>query len=176
MAARKPAAKAAAAAKAPARKAAPRKAAAPKKAPAAKATPKTTARKAPARKAPAAKTAARKAAPRKAAARKPAARKTASGKPLRAVGPNEKPPPKAPRAPTLAEAIEGDDYLEILMAQRREMVRDVKAAAGPAKAALHRQIGLASKEIAALQAAAAEEASENAEGATEDEPFDPAAI
>lgn len=82
----------------------------------------------------------------------------------------------APKKPlSLAEAAEGDDYLAILVAQRREMIRDVADVQGPAKAALHRQIALHSKEIAALQAAASEEAAENAE-ALEDEAWDAEAL
>lgn len=77
-------------------------------------------------------------------------------------------------AKSLAEAIEGGTYLEILIAQRREMIRDVALVTGPAKAALHRQIALSSKEIAQLQVAAAEEAAEDAEA--EDEPFDAEAL
>jgi len=75
---------------------------------------------------------------------------------------------------TLAEAVESGTYLEILQAQRRQMVKDVADAVGPALAALHRQIALHSKEIAALQAAAKEEAAEDGEVA--DEAFDAAAI
>ena len=99
-----------------------------------------------------------------------AARKT----PLRAVKADEKPAtPTKPK--TLAEAAESGDYLEILVAQRREMIRDVRDVAGPAKAAMHRQIALHSKEIAALQAAAEQEANESAEAA-DDEAFDAAAL
>ncbi len=76
---------------------------------------------------------------------------------------------------SLAEAVEGTDYLAILIAQRREMVADVKDEKGPAKAALHRQIALHSKEIAAMQAAAQEEADEDAES-TADEAYDPEAV
>ena len=94
-----------------------------------------------------------------------------AAKQLRAVKPDEKAPEK-PK--TLAQAAEGTDYLEILVAQRREMIRDVSDVSGPAKAALHRQIAMASKEIAALQAAAAQEASEDAEA--DDEAFDASAI
>ena len=98
---------------------------------------------------------------------------TARKTPLRAVAKDEKPPP--PEKPkTLAEAVEGSDYLTILIAQRREMVRDVRDEKGPAKAALHRQIALHSKEIAALQAAATEEATESGEVA--DEAFDTSAL
>lgn len=82
--------------------------------------------------------------------------------------------PKNVKPKTLAQAAEGDDYLEILIAQRREMIRDVGDVTGPAKAALHRQIALHSKEIAGLQAAAAEEAAEDAE--VSDEAFDTEAL
>lgn len=75
---------------------------------------------------------------------------------------------------TLAEAVESGTYLQILEAQRRQMVRDVADTTGPALAALHRQIALHSKEIAALQVAAKEEADESAEVA--DAPFDAEAI
>lgn len=98
----------------------------------------------------------------------------AARKPLRAVSPDEKPAPKPKKPKSLAEAVDGDDYLEILIAQRREMVRDVRDEKGPAKAALHRQIALHSKEIAALQSAAKQEADEDDEVA--DEAFDASAI
>lgn len=78
-------------------------------------------------------------------------------------------PPKS-----LAEAVEGEDYLAILIAQRREMVRDVRDEKGPAKAALHRQIALHSREIAALQESAHQEAVEDAEA--RDDSFDVSAI
>ena len=91
---------------------------------------------------------------------------------LRAVAKNEKAPPKKPL--TLAEAVESGSYLEILEAQRRQMVVDVKDERGPARAALHRQIALHSKEIAGLRAAADQEASESDEAA--DEPFSAEAL
>lgn len=75
---------------------------------------------------------------------------------------------------TLVEAVESGTYLEILTAQRRQMVEDVKSTTGPALAALHRQIALHSKEIAGLEAAADQEAAEDAEVA--DEAFDSEAI
>lgn len=95
---------------------------------------------------------------------------------LRAVSPDEKPaePPAPPKPLTLSEAIEGGVYIEILKAQRREMVRDVRDEKGPAKAAMHRQIALLSKEIASLDAAAKQEADEGAE--VPDEEFDEEAI
>lgn len=75
---------------------------------------------------------------------------------------------------TLAEAVESGTYLQVLEAQRRQMVRDVADATGPALAALHRQIALHSKEIAALQAEANQEAAEDAE--VSDEAFDAQAL
>ena len=81
---------------------------------------------------------------------------------------------KPPKPLTLAESVESGTYLEILQAQRRQMVSDVADATGPALAALHRQIAMHSKEIAALLVAAKEEADESAEVA--DAPFDSEAI
>lgn len=66
---------------------------------------------------------------------------------LRAVGDGEKPP--APL--TLAEAVESGDYLAILRAQRRDIVRSLPDEKGPAKAALHRQLSVISKEIETLE-------------------------
>lgn len=92
---------------------------------------------------------------------------------LRAVAPDEKPAKKA-KPLTLAQAIEGGRYLEILEAQQREMAVDVKDTTGPAKAAMYRQIALISKEIDHLRAAAKQEADEDVEVA--DEPFDAEAL
>ena len=69
---------------------------------------------------------------------------------LRAV--TEKDVPAKPK--TLVEAIESGDYLEILRAQRRDIAKDLPDERGPAKAALHRQLALTSKEIEALEASA----------------------
>ena len=93
---------------------------------------------------------------------------------LRAVTPDEK--PAVPVKPlTLEQAIESGDYFQILLAQRRVIVSSLPDEKGPAKAALHRQLSLISKEIEALEAAADEEAAEN--GANpEDEAFDAAAL
>src|SRR5207244_830115 len=74
--------------------------------------------------------------------------------PLRAVKADEKPDEKAPatgsaktaKQKTLLEAIEGGDYLEILEAQRRDVVASLPTEKGPAKAALHRQLSILSKE------------------------------
>lgn len=95
----------------------------------------------------------------------------AAKRPLRVATEADKPKAK-PK--TLAEAVEDGTYLEILVAQRREMIRDVREVSGPAKAALHRQIALTSKEIATLEAEAEQEAAEDAEVA--DEAFDAEAL
>ena len=58
------------------------------------------------------------------------------------------------RAKTLIEAIESGDYREILLAQRREIGASLPDEKGPAKAALHRQLALISKEIETLDAGA----------------------
>ena len=92
--------------------------------------------------------------------------------PLRVATPDEKPVPAKPK--TLSEAIEGGVYLEILYAQRRDIVSSLPEEKGPAKAALHRQLSLISKEIEALEAAAGEEAAEH--DVAEDEAFDAEAL
>lgn len=56
-----------------------------------------------------------------------------------------------PEDPTLAQAISGGDYIEILLAQRREIVETLPDVRGAAKAALHRQLTLISKEIEAIR-------------------------
>ena len=75
---------------------------------------------------------------------------------LRAVAPDEVPVPA--RVLSLTEAIESGDYLQILMAQRREIADSLPNEKGPAKAALHRQLSLISKEIEALTSRDADEA------------------
>lgn len=91
---------------------------------------------------------------------------------LRAVGPDEV--HEQVKILTLAEAVDSGDYLQILLAQRREIVTDLPNEKGPAKAALHRQLSILSKDIEALQRGGDEEA----EGGVnvEDGEFDAAAI
>lgn len=76
---------------------------------------------------------------------------------LRAVAADERPARArkraAPKAKTLAEAVAGGDYLDILKAQRNEIVVSLPGEKGPAKAALHRQLSLISKEIQTLELA-----------------------
>lgn len=95
---------------------------------------------------------------------------------LRAVAADEKPTTKTAKPQTLEQAIAGGVYLEILEAQQRQMAVDVKDAAGPAKAAMYRQLAIISKEIEQIRAAAKEEAAQDADGATEDEAFDASAV
>ena len=92
---------------------------------------------------------------------------------LRAVEPGET-PALPPKPLTLAEAIEGGDYLEILLAQRRDIVTSLPEEKGPAKAAMHRQLSMLSKEIEGLQAQRQEEADDVE--ASGDEEWDAEAI
>ena len=74
---------------------------------------------------------------------------------VRVVSPDEK-PPDPPKLKTLIEAIESGSYREILLAQRREIASALPEEKGPAKAALHRQLSLISKEIETLEVADAD--------------------
>lgn len=95
---------------------------------------------------------------------------------IRAVAPDEA-PVAPPKVLTLAEAVADGDYLEILRAQRRDIVTSLPETQGPAKAALHRQLALISKEIQALEAKAAQTRREDAEGAdVDDEAWDAEAL
>ena len=78
--------------------------------------------------------------------------------PMRVVSPDEVMEP-AQRPKTLSEAIDSGDYLGILLAQRREIVSCLPDEKGPAKAALHRQLSIISKEIQTLEIAAVGEGS-----------------
>ena len=89
---------------------------------------------------------------------------------LRAVGADE----KRKRPLTLDEAIELGDYLEISLAQRRDMAASLPNLNGPALAAMHRQLSLISKEIALLQVKDAEDTEGGAD--VDDEVFDAEAI
>jgi hypothetical protein len=78
-----------------------------------------------------------------------------------------------PDDPSLAQAITGGDYLEILLAQRREIATlpDVR---GAAKAALHRQLTLLSREIESIRVARSD--AESVVAKSLDEPWNPSAI
>lgn len=91
---------------------------------------------------------------------------------LRAVSPDETPEPV--KILSLDEAIASGDYLQILLAQRRAMADALPNEKGPALAALHRQLSIISKEIAALQSRDSDEAEGGAN--VEDGEFDAEAI
>jgi hypothetical protein len=75
---------------------------------------------------------------------------------------------------SLAEAIDGGDYLQILLAQRRDIVRSLPDEKGQAKATLHRQLRDISKEIEGLELEAAGEKSVVA--MTDDDAWDSSVI
>jgi hypothetical protein len=75
---------------------------------------------------------------------------------------------------SLSEAIEKGDYVQILLAQRREIVTSLPDEKGPAKAALHRQLSVISKEIEVLQSRESDESEGGAN--VEDGEFDAAAV
>ena len=91
---------------------------------------------------------------------------------LRAVAIDEV--PESPKIMSLAEAIESGDYLQILLAQRREIATSLPDEKGPAKAALHRQLSIISKEIEGLQRGEEDDAEGGAN--VDDGEFDAAAI
>lgn len=91
---------------------------------------------------------------------------------LRAVADDEKPTPKPM---SLAEAVETGDHYQILVAQRRQIVVDMRDANGPAKAALHRQLSLLSKEIAVIDMAGGDDEISQA-ATTADDAWDSSAI
>ncbi|MGC5249456.1 hypothetical protein ACPXB3_21330 [Gordonia sp. DT219] len=95
---------------------------------------------------------------------------------VRVVAPDEA-APAPPKILSLNEAIERGDYLEILRAQRRDIVSSLPDEKGPAKAALHRQLALISKEIQSLEAKQAQAAKEDADGVVvEDAALDASAV
>jgi hypothetical protein len=93
---------------------------------------------------------------------------------LRAVAPDEAAPEKK-KLLTLEQAVETGDYLQILIAQRREIAMAIPEEKGPAKAALHRQLSIVSKEIEAMELKAKQEAIEDG-GPAADEAWDEEAI
>lgn len=87
--------------------------------------------------------------------------------------------PEATTAPadgqmSLADAVAGGDYQQILQAQARDIIRDLAAATGASKAALHGRLMTISKEIESLKAAPGGEKSVVA--TTDDEPWDSTAL
>ena len=95
-----------------------------------------------------------------------------SSRALRAVAPGEVPEP--PVVLSLEQAIKSGSYVQILIAQRVEMVAALPETKGPALAALHRQISLTSKEIEALLSRDSDESEGGAN--VEDGDFDAEAI
>ena len=89
---------------------------------------------------------------------------------VRAVSPDE----RKPRVLTLAEAIAGGDYLQILYAQRLDIVASLPDERSQARAALHRQLREISKEIESLELAA--DGAGSVVAKTDDEPYDTASI
>ena len=75
---------------------------------------------------------------------------------------------------TLEEAVASGDYFQILLAQRREIAASIPEERGPAKAALHRQLSIVSKEIESIEARDSKEGAGVSE--VEDGKFDAAAI
>jgi hypothetical protein len=96
-----------------------------------------------------------------------------TAKRLRVVGADEVPAGKR-RLKSLAQAVASGSYLEILQAQRQDIVRSLPDEKGPAKAALHRQLRDISKEIEHLELGAFSEASVIA--STPDEKFDETSV
>lgn len=96
-------------------------------------------------------------------------------KTLRAVGADEKPAQKA-KPKSLVEAAEGGDYRELLEAQRMDIARSLAnpETQGPARAALHRQLGMVARELREMDAADEQEVREG--GIAPDEAFDASAI
>ena len=94
---------------------------------------------------------------------------------LRAVSADEKPVPKA-NPKSLVEAAEAGDYRGLLEAQRMDIARSLAnpETQGPARAALHRQLGLIARELREMDEADAQEVLER--GAAPDEAFDASAV
>jgi hypothetical protein len=85
--------------------------------------------------------------------------------------------PVAPtRIMSLSEAIESGIYLEILKAQRRDIVLSLPDERGPAKAALHGQLSKLSKEIEQLEAREEPDEGAGRGEVLEDGKFDASAI
>jgi hypothetical protein len=78
----------------------------------------------------------------------------AAARKLRVAEPDEKPPPEPIKS--LVDAIERGTYEDVLVWQRKEAVKSLATLAGPALAAMHRQIAQLSKEIEGIRAAKTE--------------------
>lgn len=94
---------------------------------------------------------------------------------LRAVADDEVPQP-SPVPLTLEQAVATGDYLKILIAQRHEIAQSIPDITGPAKAALHRQLSIVSKEIGAIEAVEASSQESESSAEVTDGEFDAEAI
>jgi hypothetical protein len=129
---------------------------------------KTVAKRSPAKKAPAKQAAAKRtgSAAKKAPAKKAPAKKTTTAS-------AEKEAPADARAITsLLDAIERGTYEDVLVWQRKNAVKALSTLAGPALAAMHRQIASLSKEIESIRAAKTEGTDIGEAAALPDEEYD----
>lgn len=96
---------------------------------------------------------------------------------LRAVSPDEKPPIKPSEAKSVTAAAAGGDQLELLVSLRKRVAETVEDPNCPPRdlAALSRRLQELSKEIAALEIKAKQEAAEDGDR-TPDEEWDAEAI
>lgn len=94
---------------------------------------------------------------------------------MRVVKPGETAAPDEPIG-SLTDAIERGTYEDVLVWQRKEAVRSLSLLAGPALAAMHRQIAALSKDIEAIRASATEGTDIGDAIEAPDEAFDPEAI
>lgn len=78
------------------------------------------------------------------------------------------------KAQTLAEAIAGGNYREILEAQCRDIAKALPGASGPSRAALHMRLSAIAKELEDMKVAGTGDGSVVA--TTDDERWDPEAI
>lgn len=83
----------------------------------------------------------------------PASSTAAAEVPSPEPAPEPDPQPAKAEPKTLLEAVAGGNYQEILEAQVRDIVGDLKTANGQAKAALHGRLMTISKEIEAIKVA-----------------------
>ncbi len=96
---------------------------------------------------------------------------------LRAVAPDEAPPEKPERPKSVAQAAEGDDRLELLIAMKRRIAQTVSNPDCPPRdlASLTRRLSEMSREIEQIRAAQRQEEKENG-GLPDDEEWDAEAL
>jgi hypothetical protein len=104
----------------------------------------------------------------------------ATRKPLRTVKDDEtaEPATEPAKRKSLTEAIESGTYLEILIAQRHDIVEGLPKTSGAPLAAMHKTLRELSKEIEQLEELARQRGGEDAEGdaAAADEPWSAEAL